>query len=196
MRFCCSGLTLVALLVATPVTAQTAPAAPPVGGPLVPGVCLISREAIYANALVGKAATARLQQLAQAAQAEVDAERKPVDAELKTFQTDMPKLTADQRAQREQALAAKLQPVQAKAQQRGREIEATRVRALERISNEAQSVIAQVYAQKKCGLLLDRNTVLGGNFGNDLTADVVRGLDAKIQTIAFEREILPPPARQ
>ncbi|RYG11755.1 MAG: OmpH family outer membrane protein, partial [Caulobacteraceae bacterium] len=49
---------------------------------------------------------------------------------------------------------------------------------------------AQVYASKACGLLFDRNTAMGGNFANDLTAEVVAGLDARIQTIAFERERL------
>ena len=52
-------------------------------------------------------------------------------------------------------------------------------------------MIAQVYGAKRCGLLFDRGAALGGNFANDLTADVVRGLDAKVQTITFERERLP-----
>jgi len=56
-------------------------------------------------------------------------------------------------------------------------------------------MIAQVYGQKKCGLLLDRGAALGGNFANDLTPDVVRALDARIQTITFERERLPQPSQ-
>lgn len=189
-----------ALALTSPAVGQTAPApqgqplGQSLGGPLVPGVCLVSREAIFANSAVGKAATARLQQLAQVAQAEVDNDRKPIEADVKAFQAEAPKLSADRRAQREQALAARLQPVQAKAQQRGREIEATRIKAMQRIAGEAQPVIAQVYASRKCGLLLDRNVVLGGNLGNDLTADVVKGLDARIQTISFERETLPAAA--
>ncbi|MNR03700.1 hypothetical protein D3C85_1196110 [compost metagenome] len=67
---------------------------------------------------------------------------------------------------------------------------------MERIANEAQSAIAQVYAAKSCGLLLDRNSALGGNFANDLTADVVQALDARLSTITFERERLPQAAAQ
>ncbi|MNO05280.1 hypothetical protein D3C81_2266030 [compost metagenome] len=62
---------------------------------------------------------------------------------------------------------------------------------MERIANEAQPAIAQVYAAKSCGLLLDRNSALGGNFANDLTADVVQALDGRLSTITFERERLP-----
>jgi len=186
-----------------PVLAQQAapaPAAQPLGGAAIPGLCLLSREALFANAAVGKAASARLAQLAQEAQAEVDAERKPLDTDIQAFQAEAAKLTPAQRTQREQALQPRLQAVQAKGQLRGREIEATRAKALTQIAGYAQPVIASAYAQHKCGLLIDRNTVFGGNMAGDLTADVVKGLDAKITTISFNRETLPAqpaaPARQ
>lgn len=184
-------------LAAMPALAQTASAPQPgqtqlgLGGTAIPGLCLLSREAIFANAKVSTAATARLTQLSQEAQAEVDAERKPIEADVAAFQAEAAKLKPEERTKREQALAARLQPLQAKATLRSREIEATRVKVLERISTEAQPVIASVYTQKKCGLLVDRNSALGGNFSNDLTADVVKGLDAKISTISFDRETLP-----
>lgn len=171
--------------------------AQPLGGPVIPGVCLLSREAIFANAAVGKAASARLQDLTRTAQAEIETQRKPIETEARALEGQ-----ADNAANktRREALATRFQTLQQQAAQTSREIEATRAKALERISTEAQPVIAQVYGQKKCGLLFDRNSALGGNFANDLTADVVRGLDARIQTISFDRERLPqqppaPPAR-
>lgn len=170
------------------------PAAPqastgqPLGGPVVPGVCLLSREAIFANAAIGKSASARLAELTQGAQAEVDAERAPLEAELSALEGQG---ESAELSQRREALAAKWQALQRKAAHTSREIEATRAKALQRIVDEAQPVIAEVYAQKGCGLLFDRNSLLGGNFANDLTADVVRVLDAKIQDIPAERERLP-----
>lgn len=168
--------------------AQPAPAAQSLGGPAVPGICLLSREAIFANAAVGKAASARLAELTRAAQAEVDGQRTPLEAEAKALEGQ-----SDNAAnkQKREALATRWQALQQKAAHTSREIEATRAKALERIANEAQPVIAQVYGQKKCGLLFDRSSALGGNFANDLTADVVRALDGRIQTISFERESLP-----
>jgi Skp family chaperone for outer membrane proteins len=169
-------------------TAQPAPAAQPLGGPVVPGVCLLSREAIFANAAVGKAASARLNELARAAQAEIDTQRTPLETEAKALE-GQPDNT--QTRQRREALGQRLQTLQRQAAHTSREIEATRAKAMQRIANEAQPLIAQAYGQKKCGLLFDRNSALGGNFANDLTAEVVRLLDAKIQTITFERERLP-----
>ena len=161
------------------------------GGPEVPGVCLLSREAIYANAAVGKAASKRLQQLSAEAQAEIETERKPIDVELQAFRAALADLDAQQRQQRDRDLSAKLRPIQEKAELRAREIEVTREKVMQRIADEAQSVIKSVYERRNCGILFDRNSVLGGNFTNDLTASVVQELDVKISTIQFDREQLP-----
>lgn len=167
---------------------QPQPQAQSLGGPVVPGVCLLSREAIFANAAVGRAASARLQELTQAAQAEIDAQRTPLEAEARALEGQPNNAENEQRRQQ---LAQRWQALQRQAAHNSREIEATRAKALERIANEAQPVIAEAYGAKNCGLLFDRNSALGGNFANDLTADVVRLLDARIQTITFERERLP-----
>ena len=181
-----AALTLVAVAgAALPAAAQQAQS---LGGPVIPGVCLLSREAVFANAAAGKAASARLQELAAAAQAEIETERQPLEAQLRALEGQ-----ADNAARRQRAeeLGAQWQALQQKAAHASQEVEATRIKAMERIANEAQPMIAQVYAAKACGLLLDRNTALGGNFANDLTADVVQALDARLSSITFERERLP-----
>ncbi|HEY4369625.1 MAG TPA: OmpH family outer membrane protein [Steroidobacteraceae bacterium] len=181
-----------AAMAAAPATPPaSSPASPEgLGGPAIPGACLLSRDAVFINAKVGQAASARLKQLTEAAQAEVNDERKPIDTELASLRAAT-KLSADERHTREQALSKQLEALQVKATQRSREIEATRIKALERIGVAAQPVIAEVYKKQHCGLLIDRNVVLGGNLSNDLTAQVVHGLDAVITTITFDRESLP-----
>ena len=162
------------------------------GGPQIPGVCLLSQEAVFSVSKVGGAATTRLQQLLQQAQQEVGAERTAIDTDVKALQAQAGVLKpADVEGKRE-GLAARLQALQEKANLRNREVEATRQKALSRIAVDAQPVIAEVYKAHKCGLLINRSSVLGGNMGGDLTAEVVRGLDAKITTITFDRESLAP----
>jgi Skp family chaperone for outer membrane proteins len=185
---------ILALSAAAPALAQTAaapaPAGQPLGGALIPGVCLLSQPAVFANAKAGVAASARLKQLSEQAQTEVDGERTPIEAEAKALDADAKIKPADKTA-KAQALNTRFQALQEKAALRSREIEATRQKALARIGAEEQSVIAQVYKAHNCGLLFDRGSVLGGNMGGDLTADVVKGLDIKISTITFDRESLP-----
>jgi Skp family chaperone for outer membrane proteins len=80
--------------------------------------------------------------------------------------------------------------MQQKAELRSRELEATRLKALERIAVEAQPLIAEVYRAHNCGLLFAREAMLGGNTAADITPAVVQALDAKLTTISFERETL------
>ncbi|GAB2573765.1 OmpH family outer membrane protein [Dyella jejuensis] len=195
MRFDRTLMTLAAVaLAATPGMAphaQSGNGNMPLDGPAIAGVCMLSREAIFANAKVGLAASARLKQLAQQAQNDIDAERKPVDTDIQAFRTQSASLSADQRQSREQALTQRMQAIQADQALRTRELEATRAKAMQQIAQYAQPVITSTYRGKNCGLLLDRNAVLGGNMSNDITAAVVQGLDAKVTTISFNLETLP-----
>ena len=125
----------------------------------------------------------------------MNGQRAPVDADLKVLQADAAKTPAPPAADLEKrrlAIQARYQPIQELADQRNREILATRQKALDSLSAQMQPVLATAYKAHGCGLLLDRNTVLGGNMSDDLTSDVVKGLDAKVATMTFDRESLPP----
>jgi Skp family chaperone for outer membrane proteins len=176
---------------AEPGAAQTT-AAQPLGGPALPGICLLSQQAVLTNAKIGVAATARLKQIADQVNAEVNAARAPLESEAQTLQAQRATLKPADFQARQQALASRAQALQQTVSQRQREIEATRQKALARIANEAQPVIAAAYKARGCGLLFDRNSVLGGNMSGDITPAVVQGLDARISTITFDRETLPP----
>jgi Skp family chaperone for outer membrane proteins len=198
LRHALPALATMALMVVSSASAAqaqaAAPAAPTFGGPAIQGVCFLSREAVFTNAKVGKVATTRLQQLTQQAQSQIQAEGAPITADLTAYRAQAASLKPEERQTREQALNQRVQKVQADEALLGREIEATRIKAMERIAQEIQPVVATAYTAKGCGLLLNREAVLGGNMANDLTAAVVQGLDAKITTISFDRETLPAQA--
>ncbi len=193
---------LFAALCATPVLAQSTAPAPsppapgpnvsPLGGPQIPGLCLLSQQAVFANAKIGLAAAARLTQLTEQTQAEINVERQSVETEAKSLEAQRSSLTPVQAQKKQQALAGRVKALQDKAALRSREIELTRQKALNRIGDELRPVLAQVYAARGCGLLIDRGSVLGGNMAGDLTAAAVQGLDARITTITFDREIVAP----
>lgn len=179
-----------------PVTpAQTAaPAGNALGGNPVPGVCMLSREAVFAQSKVGQAASERLKQLATQQQSVLENQRKPLDADVQAFQQTAASLTEAQRQQQGQALQQRMQAYQAQVNQLGERIQLTRAKVMQQIGEQAQPVIAGSYASHHCGLLLNRDAVLGGNTSNDLTADVVRGLDGRISTLSFNLEPAPAPA--
>lgn len=161
------------------------------GGNPVAGVCMLSREAVFAQSKVGQAASQRLGQLAEQARTQLENQRKPLDADLKAFQQKAPSLSEAQRKQQGEALQQRLQTFRGQAGELDQRIQLTRGKAMQRIGQEAEPVVASVYKSHNCGLLLDRDSVLGGNMTNDLTPGVVKGLDGKITTISFNLEPLP-----
>ena len=188
---------LLATLSAAPALAQQAPATPPaapdplLGGPVIPGVCMVSQQAVVAASKMGQAATARLQELSQQTQAELSAQSQPLQTEEKALAAKRSTLTEAAFEKQAQALTEREQPIRQLANQRQRELEATRTKAFKTIWVAAIPMLQDQYRAHGCGLLLDRNSVWSGNMANDLTPGVVQALDAKITTITFDRESLP-----
>jgi Skp family chaperone for outer membrane proteins len=164
------------------------------GGPLVAGICLFSQEQLIGRSKVGQAATTRLRELAQQAQANLAAEQARLQARGKAFEAKRPTLTPLQQEAEGKALNARAQALQAQAGERSQQIDATKTRAYGQVLAQARPFIAQAYAAHGCGLLFARETVLSGNLGNDLTAEVLAAMDAKVSPIPFDLEP-PRPAK-
>lgn len=158
------------------------------GGPVVPGLCVLSRQAVFDASQVGKSATAQFKTIRDAAQSQVNTEQAKIVAEAKALDGQKDSLPAAQYQVRQQDLAKRVQVLRQEAAVDSRDMEATRQDAVMRISKEAQPVIAAVYKEKHCGLMVSREAVLAGNPAMDITASVVSGLDAKITTITVERK--------
>jgi Skp family chaperone for outer membrane proteins len=168
-----------------------AQAADPLGGNAVPGVCMLSREAVFAQAKVGQAASQRLSQLATQARSQLDAQGKPLQAEVQSFQQKAASLSETQRSQQGEALQMRSQAFQEQADELNQRIQLTRAKVMQTIGQDAQPIAADAYKSHHCGLLLNRDAVMGGNMANDLTGDVIQGLDRKVSTIDFNLEPLP-----
>jgi len=185
-----AGLSLAPVGPARAATTPTANANQLEGNP-VPGVCMLSREAVFAQSKVGQAASERLRQLATQQQSLLENQRKPLDADIQAFQQKSSTLTEAQRQQQGQALQQRMQSFQAQANELDQRIQLTRSKVMQQIGEQAQPIVASSYASHHCGLLLNRDAVLGGNATNDLTGDVVRGLDGRITSLNFNLEPAP-----
>jgi Skp family chaperone for outer membrane proteins len=171
--------------------AAPAHAANELGGSPVAGVCLLSREAVFAQSKIGQAASERLGQLAEQARNQLAAQRKPLDADIKSFQEKAASLTEAQRKQQGAELQQRMQTFQTQASEQNDRVQLTRSKVMQQIGEDAQPIVAASYKSHRCGLLLNRDVALGGNMDNDLTKDVVEGLDKKFTTISFNLEPLP-----
>ena len=184
---------LVAIAMASSAMAQTAPAAAAPAlthGPATPGVCILSSQRAVGASQVGQAVDARLKVIIQQVNAELTGERTALDNEAKAL--DAKKATLDQGSLEQQAagLQVKANAWQRKGQQRQKEVEATEQKALSRVYQELDPAIKQVYQQRTCGMLVDRESVLLANPAMDITDAVVVALNARIKTLTFDRERL------
>lgn len=186
-----------ALITSTSAVAQTAPAAQPAlsHGAALPGVCFLSAQEVAGTSTVGKAVNTRMQQLVSQVQAELKPEQDAIQTEAQTLQSSAATMDAATREKRGNDWANRVEAFNQKAQLREAELERTRQKALQRILQEIDPVAKQVYQQRRCSILLSRDSgVTWGNPAMDLTPAVLQGLNAKIQTFAFERERIQAPA--
>ncbi len=179
-------------------TAPSSPAAavaavsppPPSRGPLVAGVCLLSHEALVTRSKVGQGVIARLRDLENQIRTNINSENTRLDARIKALEEKRATLPPLQVQTQGQALMQRRQALQAQAQERGQQFDATKAKAINSVVEAAQPFVDQAYATHGCGLLFARETVFSGNFGNDLTDEVVAAFDAKGAPITFDLE--PP----
>lgn len=188
----------IALSSATAAFSQAPAAAAPAGpaivhGPAVPGVCVVSVEGAISSSTVGKYVNTRLQQLVAQVNAELNAEKTAIDNEAKTLDTQRASLAQDVFEQRAAAVQVRAQALQRKAQLRDREIQTTEQKAVNRVGEEMEPLIRQVYQTQKCAMLVNRQAVVLANPAADITPAVVTSLNAKITQFAFDRERLDGP---
>jgi len=176
---------------ASTVSAQASAPTPAIAqGPAIPGLCIMSVEQAAATSTVGQYVLNRLNQLGQQVKAELGPEDAAIGADVKAFDATRATLDPATLKSRGEALQARYQGLQQKASLRQQELEATQKKAFNRISQELQPVVQQIYQQRHCSVLLNKEAVIIPNPSIDLTAEAVTALNGRIQQFAFDREHL------
>ncbi len=180
---------VLSLAVGSAASAQTAP--PPISqGPAIPGVCVISVTQAIQDSTVGRYVSQRMQQIVAQVKAELTPEQTAIDTEGRTLQAQRATLAQAVLQSRAEALQTRYNALQQKAELRQREVSATNQKAVNRIAQELDPIARDLYQQKRCSVLLDKNAVLMSNTDMDITAQAVTMLNSKIQQFAFDRENL------
>jgi Skp family chaperone for outer membrane proteins len=178
--------------------APVAPAPPIAAGPPIPGLCIISMNQAISASTVGVYVTGRLNQITAQVKAELGPENTAIETEGRALEAARPTLDAATFQTRGQALNTRIGALRQKADLRQREVQATEQKAVNRIAQELDPVVRQLYQSKRCSVLIDKGSVINANPDMDMTAQAIAGLNARIQQFAFERERLdtaPAPAR-
>jgi Skp family chaperone for outer membrane proteins len=182
-------------------TAQTRSAAapraapPPAAGPAltfgapIPGMCIYSEGQIFAQSKVGQSVAARMKMLADSVNAELQPEADAISTEKKTLDTSASTMDQATLQQRAQALQVRYTTFEKKAQQRNEELQQTRAKEIQEMERQLQPVLAQLFQQNRCSILLEREgaSVAAVNPAMDFSGQAVTGLDARVQTLTFDR---------
>jgi outer membrane protein len=186
-----AGALAIAVLAPMVTHAQAAaPAAAPPTGPAIPGMCVLSQEAVVYTSTVGKYVATRLQQLNSAAQAELTSNATSLQADEKAFEAARAGLSQEQLQQRGAALQGRERDLERTAQIRREELSQTAQKAQARILQEASPIFQQAVRAHNCSIVLSGTGVLVAETSMDVTPTVIAGLNAKITQFEFDREHL------
>lgn len=189
MKIQIAALALTAgLMAAGSAVAQAQPTNP---GPVIPGVCTFDQGRAIATSSVGQAVDARLQELLAAVNAELTPEATAIQTEYQTLQSQAQALAQEELQQRAGALQQRAAEFEARREQLFNELGYTREVQLQTIQEAMNPLLAQVYVERGCGLLIDRSAIYGANPAMDVSDRVTELLNGTLATLTFDRLAIP-----
>jgi outer membrane protein len=191
MKTLAFGAFALATLAGSAAAAQTPAAAAPTG-PVIPGVCFYHHDRLLAVSTAGQSLVAGIQRIQQ----EVDAELQPyaqhIQTEGQALQQGQGTIPQDQFAQREQALGARIQEGRVLQQTRENEIRYTLAVQRQTIERAADPIVAALYGERGCGILLRAESVMHANPQMDITEAAIQRLNQALPALpAFSRMAVP-----
>ncbi|HEX2559246.1 OmpH family outer membrane protein [Phenylobacterium sp.] len=148
-------------------------------GAALSGVCTIDPQASVL-------ATNAVQAVERKINSEFAAEGQKLQQELAPYQNN-PQSTPE-------ALRKRVQDLQTKMSARRNNLQPAERQAQEQIANQISPTIAEVYQQRRCSVLIDRNVLVIGNPSMDITQAVVDRLNQKVPAPALAAAAPAAPA--
>lgn len=165
-------------------------------------VIVMDYQRIISTSVAGRDLEARIRQIAEQMQAELQPESTAVQQEAQALQTATQGRSQDQ-IQRDSALRTRVQAFETRAnalrqQQvaRARDLEYTRQQAFNEFNRQLEPIVQEVMEARRAGVVLDRAGVQLVAEGVDATADIISRLDQRVRTINVTRQTAPAPQQQ
>lgn len=175
--------TIAALAFASFVSLATAPAAK-AATPAV--ILIVNTEQVFAQAKVGVSVRDQLQDLAKKLQAEDKKGQDAIEAEAKKLTEQRALLKPEDLQKKYEALQKKEADHQRKMRQKGQELQLGANKARSEIEAAIRPIFAEIMKKNNATILLDQSVVLAGGVDLDVTAEVLKELDAKLTTISVK----------
>lgn len=168
-----------AALAASAASAQTQPAINP--GPVIPGVCVLNLEGVLASSVPGQAMSARMRELRQEVEGEVAPYYQAVQTGLNSLQQGAAAMSQDQRDAQAAQLKQRYDEAQQLEETRANELSYTGQEQLRTLATAARPIIAAVYGERGCGILLNSTPIIEMNPAMDISEAVLQRVNAQVQ---------------
>ena len=175
--------TIAALAFASFISLAAAPAAK-AATPAV--ILIVNTEQVFAQAKVGVSVREQLQDLAKKLQAEDKKGQDAIEAEAKKLTEQRALLKPEDLQKKYEALQKKEADHQRKMRQKGQELQLGANKARSEIEAALRPIFAEIMKKNNATILLDQSVVLAGGVDLDVTAEVLKELDAKLTTISVK----------
>ncbi|HMM14156.1 MAG TPA: OmpH family outer membrane protein [Parvibaculum sp.] len=175
--------TIAALAFASFISLAAAPAAK-AATPAV--ILIVNTEQVFAQAKVGVSVREQLQDLAKKLQAEDKKGQDAIEAEAKKLTEQRALLKPEDLQKKYEALQKKEADHQRKMRQKGQELQLGANKARSEIEAAIRPIFAEIMKKNNATILLDQSVVLAGGVDLDVTAEVLKELDAKLTTISVK----------
>lgn len=165
-------------------------------------VIVMDYERVLTTSVAGRDVEAKLRQVAEQMQAELQPEQTAVQAEAQALQTATRGQTPEQIQrnsslnQRVTAFNTRAEAFRAQQVTRARDLEYTRQQALLEFNRQVEPIVTEVMNARRAGVVVDRSSVQIMAEGVDATADIISRLDQRVRTINVTRQAAPAPQQQ
>ena len=180
-----------AVSLASPAFAQGRPGPAPQAVPM-PKILVIDRQALLRNSKVGQSIAQQVQAMTKSAEAELKGENDSLRREGAALQQQVAILAPDVKAQKIKAFEAKQAAFQQKVQLRQNQIRYGVAMAQRQVETVAGPIVQQLMQQRGANLMIDRQAIVVGSPGLDITQAAIQQLDQKLPTVKVQ--LATPPA--
>jgi len=162
-------------------------------------VIVMDYERVLTTSVAGRDVEAKLRQIAEQMQAELQPEQTAVQTEAQALQTVTRGQTQEQIQrnsslnQRVTAFNTRAEAFRAQQVTRARDLEFTRQQAVNEFNRQVEPIVTEVMNARRAGVVVDRASVQMMADGVDATADIISRLDQRVRTINVTRQTAPAP---
>ncbi|MGB3809533.1 MAG: OmpH family outer membrane protein [Parvibaculum sp.] len=146
-------------------------------------IVIVNSEQLFGQSKVGQNVRTQIQALAKKLQAEGKKSEDALKAEAKKLSEQRALLSEADFGKKVQAFEQKQQDLQRTMQEKGQELQLGSNKARGEIEAAIRPIFADVMKKHGANILLDQSVVLAGGVDLDVTAEVLKALDAKLTTV-------------